>query len=138
MPYAVNFFISSHAVCRTHLLHFSCIIDAGQLKMFKLGLLTKTNSVITDEHVQEIFLKELRAMKDEERTPERFCNLLNGSLLREIPNAPASVTVKTAMRWMRVLNFGLKLQQKGYYTDGHNRMMSLHIGTIRFYLAWWT
>ena len=40
---------------------------------------------------------------------------------KKIPNAPNSISVRTAARWMKFLTFQPKLQRKGYYKDGHNR-----------------
>ena len=94
---------------------------AGKLTCFFQGKHVKTTSIITDEHVQSKFKRVLRSMKDEQRTPETFLNLLNSSLLAEIPNAPTSVSRRTVYRWMNYLGFKATKQVKGYYTDGHNR-----------------
>ena len=89
--------------------------------MFRQGLHYKTSSIITDEHVKTLFMIELRQMKDENRIPETFQKLCNESLFQKIPNAPSSISVSTSERWMKYLGYNPKLQQKGYYTDGHNR-----------------
>ena len=81
----------------------------------------KTASVITDEHIAHILRNYLRAMKDEDRCPKTFQELLNGSVLNDIPNAPRRISMKTATRWMYFLGFQPKKQRKGYYTDNHNR-----------------
>ena len=60
-------------------------------------------------------------MKDENRTPENFKILCETELLKQIPNAPTTISSKTATRWMKYLGFHPKTQIKGYYTDGHNR-----------------
>jgi hypothetical protein len=60
-------------------------------------------------------------MKDEDRTPENFKILCEKTLFKEIPNAPDTISTRTAARWMKFLGFSPKLQTKGYYTDGHNR-----------------
>ena len=60
-------------------------------------------------------------MKDEERTPEKFMTVINSSVLAEIPNAPSSISFRTAHRWMNYLGFKATKQVKSYYTDGHNR-----------------
>lgn len=46
---------------------------------------------------------------------------LNQFLLQEFNNAPPSVCVETARRWMVYLGFSYKKLEKGYYTDEHNR-----------------
>lgn len=69
--------------------------------------------IITDE--------QLREMKDENRTPENFKILCEKTLFKEIPNAPDTISTETMMRWLKLLNFNLKLHTKVYYTDGHNR-----------------
>ena len=89
--------------------------------MFRQGLHVKTASIITDENVQALFLVHLREMKDEFRTPENFMKDCNESLFKRIPNAPSTISLSTSTRWMKFLGFNPKLQQKGYYTDGHNR-----------------
>ena len=38
-----------------------------------------------------------------------------------VPNAPNTISTRTAARWMNFLGFYPKLQTKGSYTDGHNR-----------------
>jgi hypothetical protein len=93
----------------------------GELVMFRQGLHYKTSSIINDEHVQALFLTELRAMKDEHRTPETFKTLCNETLFQNIPNAPSSITLSTSESWMKYLGYIAKIPQKGYYTDGHNR-----------------
>jgi transposase len=91
------------------------------LPQFKGGKNIKTTSIITDENVQSLFRATLRSMKDEDRTPKSFCEILNNDLLATIPNAKTSVSVETARVWMIYLGFKATLQGKGYYTDGHNR-----------------
>jgi hypothetical protein len=93
----------------------------GEIVKFKSGKHIKTSSVITDEHVKAILLEQLREMTDEDRTPENFKILCEKTLFKEIPNAPNTISTKTAARWMKFLGFNPKLQTKGYYTDGHNR-----------------
>jgi hypothetical protein len=89
--------------------------------MFRQGLHVKTCSIITDEHVQGIFMAELREMKDEHRTPDTFQRLCNEILFKKIPNAPEKISLSTAARWLKFLGYNPRVQQKGYYTDGHNR-----------------
>ena len=61
-------------------------------------------------------------IKANERTPEKFCNSLNGGLLAELSDsAPNNVCVETARRWMHFLGFDAERQKKGYYVDGHER-----------------
>lgn len=96
-------------------------LQTGELRIFQQGKFVKTASVITDEHIAIILRNRLREMKDEDRCPILFQELLNNSLLAEIPNAPRSISVKTATRWMYFLGFQPKKQRKGYYTDNHNR-----------------
>jgi hypothetical protein len=60
-------------------------------------------------------------MKDEDRTPALFHQQLNEFLLAEIPNAPDSISLRTANRWMNYLGFFATAQSKGYFNDGHNR-----------------
>ena len=93
----------------------------GELPKFKGGTNVKTHSIITDENVQNLFRTELRKMKDEDRTPKAFCEILNNTLLSTIPEAKTSVCEETARLWMIYLGFKATKQGKGYYTDGHNR-----------------
>jgi hypothetical protein len=87
-----------------------------------LGQHAKTESIITDENVQNILRKHLREMKDENRTPSNFCEDLNGFLLQSLPNSPPSVSVETARRWMIFLKFNATKASKGWFTDGHERV----------------
>ena len=96
-------------------------LQTGEIRKFQQGKNVKTASVITDEHIAHILRNYLRAMKDEDRCPKTFQELLNGSVLNDIPNAPRRISMKTATRWMYFLGFQPKKQRKGYYTDNHNR-----------------
>ena len=96
-------------------------LKEGELKIFRQGLHVKTSSIITDEHVQVLFMSELREMKDEHRTPDTFQRLCNETLFKKIPNAPEKISLSTAARWLKFLGYNPKLQQKGYYTDCHNK-----------------
>lgn len=93
----------------------------SELVKFQQGLNAKTKSVITDENVQQIFKTELRAMKDVDRCPKSFKNILEERLLCTVPNGPKKLSLETARRWMIYLGFKSTKQGKGYYTDGHNR-----------------
>ena len=106
----------------------------GLLKKYQQGLFIKTSSVVTDENVQTVLLSFLRELNDEDRHPESLRNYCNDKLFKEIPNAPASISLRTAARWLRYLGFKPKLQTKGFYTDGHNRQNV----TVRMssYLPW--
>ena len=90
--------------------------------MYLLGKHAKTESIITDENVQNILRKHLREMKDENRTPSNFCEDLNSFLLQSLPNSPPSVSVETARRWMIFLKFNATKASKGWFTDGHERV----------------
>ena len=96
-------------------------LQTGEIRKFQQGKNVKTASVITDEHIAHILRNYLRAMKDEDRCPKTFQELLNGSVLSDLPNAPRRISMKTATRWMYFLGFQPKKQRKGYYTDNHNR-----------------
>jgi hypothetical protein len=63
----------------------------------------------------------LRAMKPEQRYPSTFMEALNTKLLKEIPHAPATVSERTALRWMNKLGFFKTKATKGWFTDGHER-----------------
>ena len=99
-----------------------CYLNTGKLPTYRQGLHAKTHSIITEEYVRNGFSIFLRSLKDEERTPDRFMQELNNTLLRDIPHAPSSVSAKTARRWMRSLYYCLTPTSKGYYTDNHNRV----------------
>lgn len=60
-------------------------------------------------------------MKDEDRTPKTFYALLVNKLFHELDNAPQTIIVNTAYRWLLFLGFSPTTQRKGYYTDGHCR-----------------
>ena len=60
-------------------------------------------------------------MKDEERTPAKFMQDLNNTILRDIQNAPTKVCEDTAKRWMRYLKFERTAAGKGWFVDGHER-----------------
>jgi hypothetical protein len=96
-------------------------LETGAFPVSKQGLHRKTFSIIMDEDVRESFRVHLRKMKPVERTPGRFCENLNDTLLGEIPNAPDKVSYDTAMRWMKVLGFFPRKAAKTYYVDGHER-----------------
>jgi hypothetical protein len=66
-------------------------------------------------------MSELCEMKDVHRSPDTFQRLCNETLFKKIPNAPEKIILSTAARWLKFLGYNPKLQQKGYYTDGHNR-----------------
>ena len=89
------------------------------MQMFRQGI--KSSSIITNENVQAIFMVHLRGMEDENRTPEILMRDCSNDLFKKIPNAPNSITARTAARWIQFLSFHPKLQREGYYTDGHNR-----------------
>jgi hypothetical protein len=93
----------------------------GELPKFKQGQHVKTQTIITDELVQEQLRTELRAFPDFERTPLNFMNALNDRILATIPKAPDTICEETARRWMIYLGFSLTKMQKNYYTDEHNR-----------------
>jgi hypothetical protein len=92
---------------------------------FRQGVHTKTFTIIINEGVQETLKTHLRNMTKTERTPLKFMNLLNDSVLRIIQRtilrAPNSVNEDTARRWMRILGFFPSGHKKGYFVDGHER-----------------
>jgi hypothetical protein len=94
---------------------------SGHLVKYKQGKFIKTSSIIFDEHVQQLFRSELRNMKDEDRTPKSFHNLLNDKPFAEIDNAPTKISLNTAYKWLLFLGFSPTVQLKRYYTDGHCR-----------------
>ena len=98
--------------------HFLC---TQKLWSHKQGLHVKTFSVIYDENVQMTLRTYLRAMKPEERYPSTFIAALNTKLLKEIPRAPETVSLRTALRWMNKLGFFKTKATKGWFTDGHER-----------------
>jgi hypothetical protein len=68
----------------------------GSLVSHKQGANIKTVTIITDEPAKAGIKKKLRGMKDEDMTPKNFAKVLNEELLKEIPNAPAMVSLRTA------------------------------------------
>ena len=62
--------------------------------------------MVLDEDVRKIFLNHLRILNNKDRTPRRFkADLESHFLLRTIPRAPAKISLRTATRWMHLLNF---------------------------------
>ena len=88
---------------------------------YSQGQHVKTATVIHDERVQVHLKAWLRSIPDIERNPQRFAKDLNDQLLREIPNAPQSVTEPTSKKWMIFLGFYPTKASKGWFTDGHER-----------------
>lgn len=76
----------------------------GLLKKYQQGRFIKTSSVVTDENVQTVLLAILREMKDEDRHPESLRNYCNEILFKEVPNAPVSISLRTAARSIWDLN----------------------------------
>jgi hypothetical protein len=99
-------------------------IATGALPSYRQGKHIKTQSVFTDEPFQDRCRLYLRGLKDENRTPKEFVKGLNDpvdGLLKQIPHAPAAISVKTATRWMRCLGFNIEKASKGWFSDGHER-----------------
>ena len=84
--------------------------------MFRQGI--KSSSIITNENVQAIFMVHLRGMEDENRTPEILMRDCSNDLFKKIPNAPNSITARTAARSIKFLSFHPKLQREGYTPTG--------------------
>ena len=87
----------------------------GNLVKYKQGKFVKTSSIIFDEHVQQRFKSELRNMKDEDRTPKTFHALLVNKLFHELDNAPQTISVNTAYRWLLFLGISPTTQNGNYY-----------------------
>lgn len=95
--------------------------EYGTMKTYEQGKHVKTFSIITDENFQLHLKTTLRNMSDLERTPESFRNKLNNEILQQFENAPTSICLDTARKWMRFLNFNPTEAIKGWFTDGHER-----------------
>ncbi len=96
-------------------------LETGILPSFKQGLHAKIKSVILETEHQNLFKAYLRSLRDDERTPGRFQEDLNSTLLASINASRSKVSVETARRWMIFLGFTAGTIHKGYYTDNHNR-----------------
>ena len=83
----------------------------------------KTFSVINDEANRKTIQTFLRALSDEERTPNNFKELCNnpGGLLTKFRDAPTRMSYETARRWMISLGFKATIVSKGWFTDSHER-----------------
>ena len=93
--------------------------QTGELSSYRQGRHFKCKSVITDENFAWQCTQHLRTMKDEFRTPLNFMTYVNDELLPHTNNAPMSISLKTAIRWMRFIGFNLVHASKGWFTDGH-------------------
>lgn len=100
-------------------LHYYC--EYGHMQQYVQGKHIKTHSIITDENVQKTLKNCLRAMNDRDRTPDKFMRVLNDTILQQFVNGPDRISLSTARKWMRYLNFSLESTSKGWYTDGHER-----------------
>lgn len=81
-------------------------LQTGKFPYFGQGKYMKTHSIVTDENVQELLKTHLRRMKDEDRTPENFRQLLNDNLLSEGwcgvgSSAIIEITVRTILEILR-------------------------------------
>lgn len=90
---------------------------------FQKGQHVKTFSVINDEANRKTIQTFLRALSDEERTPNNFKELCNnpGGLLTKFRDAPTRISYETARRWMISLGFKATIASKGWFTDSHER-----------------
>ena len=101
-------------------------LRTGLLPTHRQGQHSKSDFVISEEHVQTSLKAYLRGLKNDERTPAKFKEDLNTFILFMIPGAQESVCEETARRWMQYLNFKPTECKKGYYTDDHNRADVVH------------
>eukprot|EP00603_Paraphysomonas_imperforata_P010625 CAMPEP_0114466844 /NCGR_PEP_ID=MMETSP0104-20121206/9295_1 /TAXON_ID=37642 ORGANISM="Paraphysomonas imperforata, Strain PA2" /NCGR_SAMPLE_ID=MMETSP0104 /ASSEMBLY_ACC=CAM_ASM_000202 /LENGTH=484 /DNA_ID=CAMNT_0001640249 /DNA_START=299 /DNA_END=1753 /DNA_ORIENTATION=- len=95
--------------------------EHGELRTYQQGLYKKCKSIITDEDFQWRCKQYLRLLRDEGRTPANFMAWLNKEVLPHTRCGPPSISLSTAVRWMRYLGFGIVSASKGWFTDGHER-----------------
>jgi hypothetical protein len=84
----------------------------------------KTNSIITDEHVQNRLKEHLRAMETLRRIPRYFMEELNTSILQQFDGAPVNVSLETTRRWMHILRFEPNVHKKVIMSTAMNVPMS--------------
>jgi hypothetical protein len=70
----------------------------GKKQTYSQGKNAKTSSIITDENIQMRLKMYLRDMNHESRTPEKFINLLNTTVLQLFSNAPTQISIVTARK----------------------------------------
>ena len=96
-------------------------VRTGELRRYRQGKHIKTPTIITDEGNQKLIKDYLQSIDDDIRSPKQLATYLNDTLLRTIPNAPTTVSIETARRWLHFLEYSPCKKKKGYYTDDHNR-----------------
>ena len=84
----------------------NCYCLHGTLPDFKQGChIKKSYTIILNRDVQYQFREMIREYRATERSPNRFMTDLNGGILNSIPGAPATISIRTAQRWMYFLGF---------------------------------
>lgn len=85
--------------------------------------------LINDEQYRDQALEWVRNNNNvtgqKNMTASDFCSWLNSTLLPEVrryhPHLPETITVRTAVRWLRLLGFEPMSSKKGLFFDGHER-----------------
>lgn len=90
-------------------------IATGSFKQQRQGKHPKTKTVILKKEVQDLLRSRVLMVNEIDRTPAAFMNLLNNSLLAEIPEAPAKVSKETARRWLNIIGFHSSNSDAGNY-----------------------
>ena len=97
------------------------ILSRGEFTASRQGKKAKILCILDNLDNRALLLAKLRAMQARDRHPREVTRMLCDKWLAEMDDAPESVTVSTAWRWMRLCGFSVKVSGKSYYTDCHER-----------------